>query len=67
MDTVGYKEIISYLDGHLSLKDAVELIKQRTRNYAKRQYTWFHKESTGIQIDPSNQDEIQKYIAKLEE
>ncbi len=38
---IGYKEIIDYLEGRLSLEDAVELIKKRTRNYAKRQVTFF--------------------------
>lgn len=43
VDTIGYKEIISYLDGECSLKDATEKLKQNTRNYAKRQLTWFRK------------------------
>ncbi len=66
MDTVGYKEIISFLDGNLKLKDATDLIKQHTRNYAKRQMTWFHKECTGTQIDPANDEEILNYVEKLE-
>lgn len=44
MDGIGYKEIISYLDGNISLEDAVELIKKNSRNYAKRQLTWFRRE-----------------------
>ena len=40
---IGYKEILSYLDGRCSLDGAVELIKQYSRNYAKRQLTWFGK------------------------
>lgn len=43
MNTVGYKEIINYLDGQTSLERAIELIKQNTRHYAKRQFTWFNK------------------------
>lgn len=42
-DTIGYKEIISALDGKYSISDAVKLLKQNTRNYAKRQLTWFRK------------------------
>lgn len=42
-DTIGYREIISYLDGELSLKEAKDKLKQNTRNYAKRQLTWFRK------------------------
>jgi tRNA dimethylallyltransferase len=41
--TIGYKEVIAYLNGHLSLDEAIEKAKQRTRNYAKRQVTWFNK------------------------
>ncbi len=41
--TIGYQEIISYLDGVLSLDEAAALLKQNTRNYAKRQLTWFRK------------------------
>ena len=43
IDTIGYREMIFYLDGVLSLQDAVEKLKQNTRNYAKRQLTWFRK------------------------
>ena len=43
VDTIGYREMISYLDGDMSLKDAVDKLKQNTRNYAKRQLTWFRK------------------------
>jgi tRNA dimethylallyltransferase len=41
LKTVGYKELFGYLDGEMSLKEAVDKIKQHTRNYAKRQLTWF--------------------------
>ncbi len=42
-DTIGYKEMIAYLDGEMSLEDAKDKLKQNTRNYAKRQLTWFRK------------------------
>ncbi len=41
--TIGYQEIIDFLDGKMPLNDAVEKLKQNTRNYAKRQLTWFRK------------------------
>jgi tRNA dimethylallyltransferase len=44
LNTVGYKEIIQYLDGEISLERAIELIKRNTRHYAKRQLTWFRKD-----------------------
>ena len=43
IDTIGYKEVISYLDGLMTFEEAVEKLKQNTRNYAKRQLTWFRK------------------------
>jgi len=42
LNTVGYKEIIQYLDGEISIDRAIELIKRNTRRYAKRQMTWFN-------------------------
>lgn len=41
LNTVGYKELFAYLNGRLSLDEAVRLIKQNTRRFAKRQMTWF--------------------------
>lgn len=43
VDTIGYREVLSYLDGEYSLEDAAEKLKQHTRNYAKRQLTWFRQ------------------------
>ena len=43
VDTIGYREIILYLDGIMGLEEAVDKLKQNTRNYAKRQLTWFRK------------------------
>ncbi|MBQ9116568.1 MAG: tRNA (adenosine(37)-N6)-dimethylallyltransferase MiaA, partial [Clostridia bacterium] len=40
---IGYKEVLSYFDGLCTLSDATEAIKQYSRNYAKRQLTWFGK------------------------
>lgn len=42
-ETIGYKEILSYLDGEWTLDEAIDKLKQHTRNYAKRQLTWFRK------------------------
>lgn len=41
MQSLGYKELIPYIHGEISLEEAVELIKKRTRQFAKRQLTWF--------------------------
>lgn len=44
MQGLGYKELLSYLDGEISLEEAVYLIKRDTRHFAKRQLTWFRRE-----------------------
>ena len=41
---IGYKELYDYFDGNINLEDAINLIKQRSRHYAKRQYTWFNNQ-----------------------
>jgi len=43
LDTVGYKELFNYIEGAISRKDAINLIKRNSRRYAKRQITWFKK------------------------
>lgn len=45
LQTVGYQEIFSYLNGQLTLPQAIELIKQNSRRYAKRQLTWFRRDA----------------------
>ncbi len=51
LQAIGYKELISHLNDEASLDEAVMLIKKRTRNYAKRQFTWFKKEEGIFWID----------------
>lgn len=51
MQGLGYKEIIQYLKGNLSLSEAIELLKKRTRNFAKRQFTWFKRDQRIRWID----------------
>ncbi|MDR2042902.1 MAG: tRNA (adenosine(37)-N6)-dimethylallyltransferase MiaA [Clostridium sp.] len=53
MQGLGYKEILRYLDGELSLEEAAELIKKNTRHFAKRQLTWFRREKDTVWIDKS--------------
>ena len=45
LQTVGYKELFEYFDGKISLDEAVNLIQQNTRRYAKRQMTWFKRQA----------------------
>ena len=51
LQTVGYVELFDYLDAKVTLDFAVDKIKQHTRNYAKRQITWFNKFSSGKKIE----------------
>ena len=44
MTPIGYKELFDYFDGQKDLNECLELIKQKSRNYAKRQYTWFNNQ-----------------------
>ena len=58
LQTVGYSELFQHLDGNLSLENAVDLIKQNTRRYAKRQLTWFRNKTESTWLPPNNQDVI---------
>lgn len=63
LQTVGYRELFDHMEGRCTLEAAVDLIRQHTRNYAKRQLTWFQKE-TGMKVfHPGQFDEIMKYLA----
>lgn len=62
LQTVGYKELFEYMDGKYALSDAVEKIKQHTRNYAKRQMTWFKKDKEIIWQSADSYIEIQHII-----
>jgi tRNA dimethylallyltransferase len=58
LNTVGYKEIISYLENEISLERAVELIKRNTRRFAKRQLTWFRRDKRINWIDIKSEADI---------
>jgi tRNA dimethylallyltransferase len=54
LNTVGYKELFEHLEGKTSLDKAIELIKQHTRNFAKRQITWFRHDKEIIWLNSHN-------------
>ena len=61
MKGIGYKEILLYLNGDIDLDVAIDMVKQGSRNYAKRQLTWFKKDPRAIFIDKdlfNNEEEI---------
>lgn len=67
MKGIGYKEILYYLEGNLTLEEAIDKIKQGSRNYAKRQLTWFRREKSAIWIKKEkflDEMEIIDYIIK---
>lgn len=65
LQTVGYQELFSYFEGIISREEAINLIKQNTRNYAKRQMTWFRKEKELVWVEYDNLNDITKSIIEL--
>ncbi len=69
---IGYKEIINYLNGNVSLEEAINLIKKNSRHYAKRQYTWFNNKMDikwfDVNFEDFNKtiDAVKEYIDKNE-
>lgn len=63
---IGYKEIYSYLDGKITLDEAIDLIKKNSRHYAKRQYTWFNHQMNVKWFDTCYKD-FNKTILEVEE
>jgi len=62
LNTVGYKELFDYFDNKTSLDKAVDLIKQHTRNYAKRQVTWFKNDEDCITFAPNEIEKIKAFV-----
>ena len=56
MQGLGYKEILAYLEGEISLEEAVYILKRDTRHFAKRQLTWFRREKDVIWISKQDFD-----------
>ncbi|WP_101772916.1 tRNA (adenosine(37)-N6)-dimethylallyltransferase MiaA [Peptostreptococcus faecalis] len=65
MKAIGYKEIIEYIEGNISLEDAIDKVKQNSRRYAKRQITWFKKYNTALQLDLDNIQSVEKQIDEI--
>ena len=65
MQAIGYKEIISYLEGEIELSEAINILKRNTRRFAKRQLTWFRRDNRIKWIDIKDFkdiDDIGNYI-----
>lgn len=69
MQGLGYKEILAYLDGELTLEEAVYIVKRETRHFAKRQLTWFKREREVIWLDKGayhyQEDKILEHILTI--
>lgn len=65
LNTVGYKELFDYFDGNCTLDFAIDKIKQHSRNYARKQMTWFKKDFNTHWIDLSNQIDVETLILQL--
>ena len=64
LNTVGYKELFAYFDGNCTLDEAVDLIKRNSRKYARKQLTWFRRDSEINWFEP---EQIQEIIAFTEQ
>ena len=62
LKTVGYKELFAYFDGEWDLETAILEVKKNTRRYAKRQMTWYRRDSNSIFFNPSDKQQIVKYL-----
>ena len=69
MQGLGYKEILAYLEGEYPLEEAVRILKRDTRHFAKRQLTWFRRESDVIWVDKDkfhwDEKEILEYMLSV--
>lgn len=66
LQTVGYRELFDYFDGHSTLEEAIALIKRNSRRYAKRQLTWFRRDDDTVWFVPSDVESIINHIDKCE-
>ena len=62
LKTVGYKELFDHIDGSYTLEEAVNKIKQHTRNYAKRQITWFKNQDEWETFKPEETEKIKAFL-----
>jgi tRNA dimethylallyltransferase len=62
LNTVGYKELFSYLENKITLQEAIDLIKQNSRRYAKRQLTWFNHQGDFETFEPNELEKIKSFI-----
>jgi len=64
LNTVGYKELFEYFSANWTYEFAVNMIKQDSRRYAKRQLTWFNRDAQITWFHPSQETEIENFVEK---
>jgi tRNA dimethylallyltransferase len=62
LQTVGYREIFGFMEGAYDRKEAIRLLKRNTRQYAKRQQTWFRRDQEITWFHPSQIESIINHI-----
>ena len=62
LKTVGYKELFDHLEGLCTLEEAIAKVKQHTRNYAKRQITWFKNQDECENFEPNDLEKIKAFL-----
>ena len=62
LNTVGYKELFKYFDGEIDLKEAVRQIQSHTREYARKQLTWYKKDTGMTWFHPEQLNDIKQLI-----
>ena len=62
LNTVGYKELFAYFDGLIPQEEAVRQIQSNTRQYMRKQLTWYKKDENVTWFEPDNIEDILKYI-----
>jgi tRNA dimethylallyltransferase len=65
LDSIGYGQVVSYLKGELIYQDMIDEINLRTRQYVKKQRTWFKNEPIDLELDISNNTNLTEIISVI--
>ena len=66
LNTVGYKELYEYMSGNWTLEFAINMIKQDSRRYAKRQLTWFNRDVDIHWFHPQEEEKVIELVRKIQ-
>lgn len=67
MKGIGYKEVLEYFDGKMTLEESIDILKQGTRRYAKRQITWFKRYENALWLDLDKVTELDDQIEAIKD